>query len=237
MSYEKTKLSFLCELFHTVRFVFRWRFTWAGRIWCVPSRSAVVFWRRVWWFLIWAARNWRNTSISWSSADWTPALNPARSAVCLHHWRDTANRPPPKPNTSIRSDTFNVSLACQSHSEKDVLKDVFLQVQCTKCQFVWCFKCHSPWHEGLKCRDYKKGDKLLRNWASVIEHGQRNAQKCPRCKVSSVLEILLVSKSTDTVSKDDDKRQKEGGIWSCKTKLSKTFFRALIYFVEGGYVK
>ncbi|TRY88945.1 hypothetical protein DNTS_008513 [Danionella cerebrum] len=57
------------------------------------------------------------------------------------------------------------------------------KIQCTKCQFVWCFKCHAPWHEGLKCRDYKKGDKLLRNWASVIEHGQRNAQKCPRCKI------------------------------------------------------
>ncbi|XP_036405768.1 probable E3 ubiquitin-protein ligase RNF217 [Megalops cyprinoides] len=57
------------------------------------------------------------------------------------------------------------------------------KIQCTKCQFVWCFKCHAPWHEGLKCRDYRKGDKLLRHWASVIEHGQRNAQKCPRCKI------------------------------------------------------
>lgn len=57
------------------------------------------------------------------------------------------------------------------------------KVQCNKCQFVWCFKCHAPWHEGLKCRDYRRGDKLLRSWASVIEHGQRNAQKCPRCKI------------------------------------------------------
>uniref|UniRef100_A0A673M242 RBR-type E3 ubiquitin transferase n=1 Tax=Sinocyclocheilus rhinocerous TaxID=307959 RepID=A0A673M242_9TELE len=57
------------------------------------------------------------------------------------------------------------------------------KIQCTKCQFVWCFKCHAPWHEGLKCRDYRKGDKLLRHWASVIEYGQRNAQKCPRCKI------------------------------------------------------
>ncbi|XP_051951958.1 E3 ubiquitin-protein ligase RNF217-like [Xyrauchen texanus] len=57
------------------------------------------------------------------------------------------------------------------------------KIQCTSCQFVWCFKCHAPWHEGLKCRDYRKGDKQLRHWASVIEHGQRNAQKCPRCKI------------------------------------------------------
>ncbi|XP_023829284.1 E3 ubiquitin-protein ligase RNF217-like [Salvelinus sp. IW2-2015] len=57
------------------------------------------------------------------------------------------------------------------------------KIQCTKCQFVWCFKCHAPWHEDLKCRDYRKGDKLLRHWASIIEHGQRNAQKCPHCKI------------------------------------------------------
>ncbi|KAM4633741.1 E3 ubiquitin-protein ligase RNF217 [Polymixia lowei] len=57
------------------------------------------------------------------------------------------------------------------------------KIQCSKCQFVWCFKCHAPWHNGLKCRDYRRGDKLLRNWASVIEHGQRNAQKCPQCKI------------------------------------------------------
>ncbi|TMS12213.1 putative E3 ubiquitin-protein ligase RNF217 [Larimichthys crocea] len=57
------------------------------------------------------------------------------------------------------------------------------KIQCSNCQFVWCFKCHAPWHNGLKCRDYRKGDKLLRNWASVIEHGQRNAQKCPQCKI------------------------------------------------------
>uniref|UniRef100_A0A8D3A8K0 RBR-type E3 ubiquitin transferase n=1 Tax=Scophthalmus maximus TaxID=52904 RepID=A0A8D3A8K0_SCOMX len=57
------------------------------------------------------------------------------------------------------------------------------KIQCETCQFVWCFKCHAPWHNGLKCRDYRKGDKLLRTWASVIEHGQRNAQKCPQCKI------------------------------------------------------
>ncbi|KAM6081837.1 E3 ubiquitin-protein ligase RNF217 [Chlamydotis macqueenii] len=57
------------------------------------------------------------------------------------------------------------------------------KIQCPSCQFVWCFKCHSPWHEGVNCKEYKKGDKLLRHWASEIEHGQRNAQKCPKCKI------------------------------------------------------
>ncbi|XP_067402797.1 E3 ubiquitin-protein ligase RNF217 isoform X1 [Emydura macquarii macquarii] len=57
------------------------------------------------------------------------------------------------------------------------------KIQCPTCQFVWCFKCHSPWHEGVNCKEYKRGDKLLRHWASEIEHGQRNAQKCPKCKI------------------------------------------------------
>ncbi|XP_012859953.1 E3 ubiquitin-protein ligase RNF217 [Echinops telfairi] len=57
------------------------------------------------------------------------------------------------------------------------------KIQCPTCQFVWCFKCHAPWHEGVNCKEYKKGDKLLRHWASEIEHGQRNAQKCPKCKI------------------------------------------------------
>ncbi|XP_073645660.1 E3 ubiquitin-protein ligase RNF217 isoform X3 [Tursiops truncatus] len=60
------------------------------------------------------------------------------------------------------------------------------KIQCPTCQFVWCFKCHSPWHEGVNCKEYKKGDKLLRHWASEIEHGQRNAQKCPKCKAPDV---------------------------------------------------
>ena len=57
------------------------------------------------------------------------------------------------------------------------------KIQCPTCQLIWCFKCHSPWHEGVNCKEYKKGDKLLRHWASEIEHGQRNAQKCPKCKI------------------------------------------------------
>ncbi|XP_078068935.1 E3 ubiquitin-protein ligase RNF217 [Mustelus asterias] len=57
------------------------------------------------------------------------------------------------------------------------------KIQCPVCQFVWCFKCHAPWHDGLNCKEYRKGDKLLRHWASEVEHGQRNAQKCPKCKI------------------------------------------------------
>ncbi|XP_061900324.1 E3 ubiquitin-protein ligase RNF217-like [Entelurus aequoreus] len=57
------------------------------------------------------------------------------------------------------------------------------KIKCSNCQFVWCFRCHAPWHHRVKCRDYRKGDTLLKKWASAIERGQRNAQKCPKCKV------------------------------------------------------
>ncbi|KAM9778067.1 probable E3 ubiquitin-protein ligase RNF217 isoform X2 [Syngnathus typhle] len=64
-----------------------------------------------------------------------------------------------------------------------VRSELKYKVQCGSCQFVWCFKCHAPWHQGIKCRDYRKGDKQLKSWACVIERGQRNAQKCPKCKI------------------------------------------------------
>ncbi|XP_025998162.1 E3 ubiquitin-protein ligase RNF217 isoform X2 [Astatotilapia calliptera] len=85
---------------------------------------------------------------------------------------DSSTKPCPQCSqfTSLKTHTPNRS----EHKYK---------IQCSNCQFVWCFKCHAPWHDGLKCRDYRKGDKLLRTWASVIEHGQRNAQKCPKCKI------------------------------------------------------
>ncbi|KAM4694128.1 E3 ubiquitin-protein ligase RNF217 [Discoglossus pictus] len=71
----------------------------------------------------------------------------------------------------------------KSHIPTPTKSENKFKIQCPSCQFVWCFKCHSPWHEGVNCREYKRGDKLLRHWANEIEHGQRNAQKCPRCKV------------------------------------------------------
>lgn len=185
------------------------RFMLVGHTWCVPSQSAVVSWRKVWWFFTCPVKSWQNTSTSWSWADWTSAQNHVPSAACLLPWRVVANRRPPRVNISIRSDfslavhfvvtmwnsvsklwirmtLFAKRLSWVSKLSVYLFK-YFSQIQCTKCQFVWCFKCHAPWHEGLKCRDYRKGDKLLRHWASVFEHGQRNAQKCPRCKVMNML--------------------------------------------------
>lgn len=58
------------------------------------------------------------------------------------------------------------------------------KVECERCKFNWCFKCHSPWHEGLTCKQFMKGDTLLKSWAKNIDfNGQVNAQKCPKCKI------------------------------------------------------
>ncbi|XP_064485385.1 E3 ubiquitin-protein ligase RNF217-like [Ornithodoros turicata] len=56
-------------------------------------------------------------------------------------------------------------------------------VVCPSCGLSWCFSCHSPWHDGMTCREFRKGDRLLRSWAKSVSHGQVNAQKCPRCKI------------------------------------------------------
>ncbi len=88
--------------------VFAWlcvflRFMWVGHTWCVPSQSAVVSWRKVWWFFTCPVKSWQNTSTSWSWADWTSAQNRVPSAACLLPWRVVANRRPPRVNISIRS--------------------------------------------------------------------------------------------------------------------------------------
>ena len=59
-----------------------------------------------------------------------------------------------------------------------------LEVVCVECELRWCFVCQAPWHEGLTCRQYIHGDRLLNKWAKEHHFGQANAQKCPRCKVS-----------------------------------------------------
>ncbi|KAF7490847.1 Putative E3 ubiquitin-protein ligase [Sarcoptes scabiei] len=61
----------------------------------------------------------------------------------------------------------------------------YFKVKCDACQLDWCFKCHSPWHQGISCKDYVKGDSLLKTWAKHSNScsGDVNAQKCPRCKI------------------------------------------------------
>ena len=60
-----------------------------------------------------------------------------------------------------------------------------LLVTCKRCGLEWCFTCHAPWHKNLNCKDFRKGDVLLKDWAREFHYGQLNAQQCPKCKVSA----------------------------------------------------
>ena len=59
-----------------------------------------------------------------------------------------------------------------------------LRVECSECDLIWCFRCQAPWHNDVRCKDYQRGDRLVKQWAKQLHHGQVNAQKCPKCKVS-----------------------------------------------------
>lgn len=65
-------------------------------------------------------------------------------------------------------------------------------VICKQCSFAWCFDCQSPSHEGLKCKDNLKGLKALKTWTKATTNGQRNARKCPNCKVRCQVCVLVV---------------------------------------------
>jgi len=68
-----------------------------------------------------------------------------------------------------------------------------LQVTCSRCHFDWCFHCHAPSHKGVTCKQFRKGDKLLKKWAKERNAGQVNARRCPKCKVSSSDIIIQVA--------------------------------------------
>ncbi|CAF3714936.1 unnamed protein product [Rotaria sordida] len=57
------------------------------------------------------------------------------------------------------------------------------KVQCVECNLIWCFQCHSPWHDGIQCKEFRRGDRMLKKWAREVHYGQHNAQQCPCCKV------------------------------------------------------
>lgn len=58
-----------------------------------------------------------------------------------------------------------------------------VMVECPDCKLTWCFDCQAPWHESIKCKDFRKGDNLLKSWAKEQHFGHQNAQRCPRCKI------------------------------------------------------
>ncbi|KAL5013728.1 hypothetical protein ScPMuIL_007998 [Solemya velum] len=58
-----------------------------------------------------------------------------------------------------------------------------IKVTCVECDLIWCFSCQAPWHGNVSCKQFRKGDKMVKNWAHEIHYGKCNAQKCPKCKV------------------------------------------------------
>jgi len=59
-----------------------------------------------------------------------------------------------------------------------------LSIDCTECNFRWCFRCHGPWHHGVSCDDSRASDNLLQKWAKCADESNvLNAQECPVCKV------------------------------------------------------
>ncbi|XP_071951039.1 uncharacterized protein [Antedon mediterranea] len=56
-------------------------------------------------------------------------------------------------------------------------------ITCEECSLNWCFPCHAPWHEGLTCKEWRRGDRMLKQWAKEWSFGQQNAHRCPKCKV------------------------------------------------------
>ncbi|KAI6660419.1 E3 ubiquitin-protein ligase [Oopsacas minuta] len=54
---------------------------------------------------------------------------------------------------------------------------------CDNCDKVFCFYCQAPWHEGVSCKGFQKGDGLFKDWMKKRSGNQANAHKCPKCKV------------------------------------------------------
>ena len=72
-----------------------------------------------------------------------------------------------------------------SHQKKTAVKNIAedVKVSCPACKLVWCFACQAPWHYGIACKDFGKGDKSLKIWAKNRGQASRNAQRCPKCRI------------------------------------------------------
>jgi len=72
----------------------------------------------------------------------------------------------------------------QSNLNDQKATEYGLLISCTKCQFKWCFRCHGPQHDGVRCDKNRAGDNLLQQWAQSEQISNiPTAQQCPTCKV------------------------------------------------------
>lgn len=63
------------------------------------------------------------------------------------------------------------------------LREEEVKIQCVNCSIEWCFKCHAPWHQGLTCKEFTRGNKQFQKWTKDRPNGVANCQKCPTCRV------------------------------------------------------
>ncbi|CAF1129234.1 unnamed protein product [Didymodactylos carnosus] len=85
---------------------------------------------------------------------------------------------------------INVKTCPRCSNVHEIDRNLFLhmrraptKVQCAECNLIWCFQCHAPWHDGITCKEFRKGDRMLKTWAKEVHYGQHNAVSCPRCKI------------------------------------------------------
>lgn len=63
-------------------------------------------------------------------------------------------------------------------------READVKIKCVQCDHEWCFACQSPWHEGLSCKNYRKGNEQFYKWTKERSNtGVANCQKCPTCRV------------------------------------------------------
>ena len=64
------------------------------------------------------------------------------------------------------------------------LREEDVKLRCASCDLEWCFKCHAPWHAGLTCKTFKKGDRQFHDWTKGTRvEGDANCRQCPTCRV------------------------------------------------------
>lgn len=57
------------------------------------------------------------------------------------------------------------------------------QIKCSNCDTPWCFTCHAPWHKGMSCSTYLKGDSAFSQWMYWKNGTSINAHFCPKCRI------------------------------------------------------
>ena len=92
-----------------------------------------------------------------------------------------------KPNVKACTNCYHIV----ERTEKDVKKmkksrgktSTLSQTICSNCAIAFCFYCQAPWHEGVSCKSFQRGDGLFKDWMKKRSGNQANAHRCPKCKV------------------------------------------------------